>query len=126
MFYSAQTGGFYSVEINGENIPEDAVEITVEQHAALLAGQSAGQRIIADQYGSPVLADYPAPSNEKLAARARADRNSRLSACDWTMLTDAPLTLPQREAWAAYRQDLRDVPDQESFPAVIVWPSEPA
>lgn len=40
-------------------LPPDAVEITNEQHAALLAGQSAGQRIVPDENGCPVLADQP-------------------------------------------------------------------
>lgn len=59
MFYSRQTGGFYDTEIHGENIPADAVEITREQHAALLQGQSEGKQITADENGFPVLIDPP-------------------------------------------------------------------
>ena len=63
MFYSKSTGGFYTREIHGENIPEDVVEITDEQHAALLEGQSQGQIISADEEGNPILIDPPtAPS----------------------------------------------------------------
>ena len=59
MFYSVQTGGFYSREIHGDNIPADAVEITTEQHAALLQGQSEGKVITADENGYPILIDPP-------------------------------------------------------------------
>src|SRR5690554_1861716 len=59
MFYSAKTGGFYAREIHGDNIPEGAVEITPEQHAALLQGQSDGKVIAADENGCPVLIDPP-------------------------------------------------------------------
>lgn len=59
MFYSKQTGGFYTREIHGDNIPADAVEITTEEHAALLAGQGQGKLITADGDGRPVLQDQP-------------------------------------------------------------------
>ncbi len=55
----------------------------------------------------------------------KAQRNARLTACDWTQLADAPLTEEQRAAWATYRQELRDVPEQEGFPRRIAWPTPP-
>ena len=51
MLYSKLTNGFYTREIHGDDVPDDAVEITAEQHAALLTGQSAGQLITADESG---------------------------------------------------------------------------
>ena len=59
MFYAKSTGGFYSREIHGAAIPDDAVEITIEEHAALLAGQGQGKLITADGGGRPVLQDQP-------------------------------------------------------------------
>lgn len=56
------------------------------------------------------------------AASVRSDRNSRLAACDWTQLPDAPV--PAAE-WATYRQQLRDVSSQPGFPWQITWPVEP-
>lgn len=65
----------------------------------------------------------PPPKPEPdYAALARAERNARLSASDWTQLADAPV---DREVWAAYRQALRDVPQQEGFPMNFVWPEPP-
>lgn len=69
MFYSATTHGFYDRSINN-TIPADAVEITAEQHAALLAGQSAGQLIMADEQGRPILADLPPVTLDALRDRA--------------------------------------------------------
>ena len=57
MFYSASRGGFYILEIHGDNIPSDAVEITPDRHAELLAGQSSGKTIAADSEGYPTLID---------------------------------------------------------------------
>ena len=56
----------------------------------------------------------------------RNERDKRLSACDWTQLPDAPLTDEQREAWAEYRQLLRDLPDNTENPVLPVWPVAPA
>lgn len=59
MFYSKSAGGFYATAIHGDSIPLDAVEITVEQHAALLEGQSQGKQIAGDEAGNPILVDPP-------------------------------------------------------------------
>ena len=66
MFYSKTTGGFYVREIHGDNIPTDVVEITSEQHQALLEGQSQGKIISADKNGKPVLQDPPPDATYKL------------------------------------------------------------
>lgn len=60
-YYSKSTGGFYDSTIH-TTWPEDAVWITDEQHAELLAGQSNGQVIMPGKDGKPVLASK-APSH---------------------------------------------------------------
>ena len=52
----------------------------------------------------------------------RAERDAKLAASDWTQLPDVPLAT--KEAWAAYRQALRDVTLQ-SDPFAIDWPVAP-
>lgn len=79
MFYSKFTGGFYNLEIHGENIPADAVEITKEQHTFLLEGQSHGKIIGSDEAGFPVLLD-PAPATaEQIWPLIKAERDRRKS-----------------------------------------------
>jgi len=56
------------------------------------------------------------------AATLRAERDQRLSATDWTQLADAPV---DPALWAAYRQALRDLPQQAGFPLQITWPVAP-
>lgn len=70
-------------------------------------------------------AAYKARVDGEQADRVRQDRNKRLSACDWTQVPDAYNAGIDLGAWAAYRQQLRDVPDQQGFPWQIEWPSEP-
>ena len=64
----------------------------------------------------------PEPDPVDLAAQARAQRNSLLAASDWTQIPDAPVNA---QAWATYRQELRDIPQQAGFPANINWPTVP-
>ena len=64
----------------------------------------------------------PAPDPVALCAAARAERNRLLAACDWTQVQDAPT---DKAAWAAYRDALRDVPQQKGFPGDIQWPEKP-
>lgn len=67
-------------------------------------------------------AEEIAERTEAKAAEVRADRNQRLAACDWTQLPDSPA---DHEAWAVYRQALRDLTAQAGFPWNINWPEEP-
>lgn len=106
-------------------LPIDAVEITAEEHAALLEAQATGKVISADVDGKPVALDPPAPTPEELWALVSRQRDSLLSACDWTQMSDAPLAVEVKAAWTAYRQALRDIPETQTDPANIVWPAAP-
>ncbi|QQR69123.1 MAG: tail fiber assembly protein [Alphaproteobacteria bacterium] len=73
IFYSAATNGFYIPEIHGDAIPADAVEITREEHEALMTANSQGKVISANAEGSPVALDPPPPSPEYLIRCQIAD-----------------------------------------------------
>jgi hypothetical protein len=62
----------------------------------------------------------PELSAEEKWQEVRLRRDRLLAASDWTQVADAPV---DREAWRAYRQALRDVPDQPVD--YIVWPIRP-
>ena len=55
----------------------------------------------------------------------RMERNSKLSQSDWTQLTDATLGAHTVEEWAAYRQELRDLPSKHSKVSEVVFPDDP-
>jgi hypothetical protein len=59
--YSASAGGFYRADVHGDAIPPDAVPITDEAHAALMAGQISGHPIIPGPDGAPMLGELPPP-----------------------------------------------------------------
>lgn len=58
----------------------------------------------------------PTPSAEQAAIAARIQRNTLLTASDWTQMPDTPMGSGPRAAWATYRQALRDWPDQPGWP----------
>lgn len=57
-------------------------------------------------------------------SKVRERRIALLKASDWTQITDYDLGA-DREAWAAYRQALRDLADADN-PFDITWPIPPA
>lgn len=67
-------------------------------------------------------ATYKASKDADQATAVRTERNSRLAACDWTQVADAPV---DKAAWATYRQELRDITSQPGFPWEITWPVAP-
>lgn len=74
--------------------------------------------------GALATAEAPAPSTSP-AATARRKRDSLLRSSDWTQAADFPYGQATQAAWAAYRQALREVPQQAGFPSTIEWPSAP-
>jgi hypothetical protein len=67
-------------------------------------------------------ATYKAMKDAEFATNARSQRDKLLSESDWTQVDDAPV---DKAAWATYRQALRDIPQQDGFPATVVWPTQP-
>ena len=55
----------------------------------------------------------------------RMERNSKLSQSDWTQTSDSPLTDEKKAEWAAYRQELRDLPAGFSKVSEVVFPDDP-
>jgi hypothetical protein len=108
-------------------IPED-LPFTASPDDCEAHGRALFAAAVAGEYG-PV-AEYlppPAPTPEQLEAQAREKRNQLLAESDWTQLPDARAAMGAEKAteWDAYRQALRDVPQQPGFPAEINWPVKP-
>lgn len=57
MYFSKNTGGFYAIEIHGDKIPGDAVEISDALHAELMHQQTLGKVIAPDGNGYPLAQD---------------------------------------------------------------------
>ncbi len=115
-------------DINHPLAPEDYAEDVApyvalwEQETARLAAEAAAAE-------AARLAEYNSP--EARGERVRVERDKRLAACDYLIMPDYPLAEVERAAWMAYRQALRDLPQQEGFPwegpedPAVSWPVEP-
>ena len=55
----------------------------------------------------------------------RGQRNGLLRDSDWTQIADASLGAHTAEEWAAYRQELRDLPSKYSKVSEVVFPDDP-
>lgn len=75
------------------------------------------------------LTKIPEPTAEEIQAQiardARLKRDCLISQTDYLLQPDYPISAEQLEEVKAYRQALRDVPEQDGFPETIVWPEMP-
>jgi hypothetical protein len=64
---------------------------------------------------------YDAANTASLAAQERSKRDLLLAETDHYGLSDVTMS----DDMTTYRQALRDVPQQETFPQEITWPTKP-
>ena len=64
-------------------------------------------------------------TDKEYAAEAREKRNRLIAETDYMAMPDYPLNEEKKAAVLAYRQALRDVPEQAGFPRQIDWPVKP-
>jgi hypothetical protein len=64
-------------------------------------------------------------NNQEKMAVLRQLRNELLAKCDWTQVNDNQLSDVQKRAWAAYRQQLRELPEVVHDLNNIQWPIAP-
>lgn len=84
---------------------EGNIPFTAEEEAAWEAEQAA----------------WAAGADSRKAAEVRAERNAKITACDWRVLPD----VSNSDVWKTYRQALRDVTKQAGFPWTVTWPDAP-
>ncbi|KAA8739131.1 phage tail protein [Pseudomonas koreensis] len=133
MFASKSERGFYDESIHA-SMPDDVVEITLENHTALMVGHAKGKEIGWDDQGYPVLIDPPTPSPEFFAEVERSWRDGQLAVTDGVVsrhrdeLEEAQkttLTPAQYSELQAYRRALRNWPETGEFPLTDHRPEAP-
>ena len=80
-----------------------------------------GQIIEVPEWDLRTEAERQADAAATQATSVRQQRDALLNETDWHALSDSTLTIDM----AAYRQALRDVPNQAGFPETINWPNKP-
>lgn len=66
--------------------------------------------------------DAKALKDASQAEAVRITRNQMLKDSDFSQLVDSPV---DKQAWADYRQALRDITQQLGFPFNVTWPDAP-
>ena len=67
----------------------------------------------------------PDPENSDFEAIMRIHRDRLLADSDWTQMPDSPLADQQKQAWAVYRQALRDFPATWTPGPTAEFPDQP-
>jgi hypothetical protein len=67
----------------------------------------------------------PLTPEERAKASLRPERDHLLNISDWTQLRDSPLSEDKIAAWAAYRQELRDLTDEIDENGEVDFPEKP-
>ena len=65
-------------------------------------------------------------SPELVAESIRIHRDNLLAETDKYMTIDYPISKEVQDLMRAYRQALRDVPQQDGFPDNVIWPEKPS
>lgn len=66
------------------------------------------------------------PTDEELAERIRRERDEKLEETDFFVMPDYPSDPKDLEEVKTYRQALRDITKQSSFPKEVTWPELPS
>lgn len=111
--------GFYNEAIHND-IPEGGVDISEEQWKEFINNQ--GQR----RWDGEKVVEYArVATDDELAATIRAQRDRLLAETDYLLMPDYPIAGEALDALAVYRQALRDITKQETFPLSVTWPDKP-
>jgi len=71
---------------------------------------------------------WKAGAFDRAIAQLRQRRNALLASCDWTVLSDSPLSETEKTAWLEYRQDLRNITEgvtTEAKVKAVLFPNKP-
>jgi hypothetical protein len=120
IFYSPSTEGFYDTSvINYQTLPDDCVEITNLQRNEFIYEMNINHKMLVLEDGNLKLKNRPVVITWE---NIRTKRNQLLDNSDYTQVPDFP---GDKEAWAEYRQALRDIPQKYYKPEDVVWPTMP-
>lgn len=110
-----------ATKINRGTPEEPDIETVLSDVSMPYATEADYQLAMSEAWRGEVTVEEVAETADEIRAR----RDKLLAATDWTQTLDAPIDTATRDAMRTYRQALRDVPQQDGFPADIQWPELP-
>lgn len=131
MKYSAAENAFFDINIHGEKIPKDCVEVSTDRYVEIINGQADGYVISSNDDGHPILIEPQAVDSTVIA---RLAINERLSLANNQISIIKPAVeggyaKPEHTQlladWQRYRYELTQVPEQPGWPDNPQFPAEP-
>ncbi len=120
--FSKTSLGFYSLEVNGENIPPDAVDVSDELYAQLKQAQLEGKVISADLDGNPIAVNESLPNLARkltpLEFLEKFNQTEQLAVVAATRVSD-PMKLWYDKMLASTFVDLNDPRTSEGLTALV-------
>lgn len=117
---------FAAAEIPEEGLPENQYVVPEEETegCGIFLLEDGEVRSLSDEEFTTLTTEMLTAS---LSFDARNERNQRLTACDWVVIMATETGENVDPYWAAYRQELRDLPDHPNFPHLeeADWPVSP-
>ncbi|MFM2482788.1 phage tail assembly chaperone [Celerinatantimonas sp. YJH-8] len=108
--------------------PDDLIDIEADIFDEYTGIAPDGKQRQSDPDGHPCWADLPQPTDDqKQAAQAAVIRSRRDALVDRVSREINRLEDKNQDAspWRAYREQLRNVPEQDGFPFTVTWPDAP-
>lgn len=62
---------------------------------------------------------------DQKSRQVRSERDQKLAETDWIITKSIEVSVLNLSDWKAYRQALRDIPEQNGFPLNVSWPQKP-
>ncbi len=114
----------FILEESGSKSPSNSPN-TLSKYSELVQWCNSNNAMIVDRGDYYEAVPVPELTEEELARNVRGTRDAKLSATDYLVVPDYPISPEDLEAVKAYRQALRDIPEQSGFPKNVQWPVEP-
>ena len=120
IYYSPNTLGFYDTGIVEYSVlPDDIIEISEDDRSRYINEINNNGNQLVLENGKLVLTPKPKIITWETI---RLERNNLLDASDYTQIPDFS---GNSQLWAAYRQQLRDIPQTYANPEDVIWPVKP-
>lgn len=110
--------------VDTEEIPEQQ-EVVDEDGNVIFEYRPATPATIHKEYNLGCYWEIVDLGVEPILKEVRAKRNKLLQECDYTQLPDSPLSEEEKQEWAEYRQQLRDITQLVSADGELEWPNPP-
>lgn len=114
----------FILEKSGSKSPNNSPN-TLSKYSELAQWCNSNNAMIVDRGDYYEVVPVPEPTNDELARIVRGNRNAKLSATDYLLTSDYPISEENLEEVKVYRQALRDITEHPGFPKDVIWPDVP-